>query len=221
MIDTDFVKNFLKKGKLIKLPSEMKKRIHVLAWLAEHIPDEVRYTEREFNELLNSFHTFNDPAVLRRELFEFSLINRTPDGAVYMLNPDRPSPEELLTKYCGETIEKPVVVFAHNGPGESETTVELSERDFEAASDFRDRIHAEALRIVQRSFPDIESVVDSYSVEDYFQQIWDYPGRWYTVVAIPENAGSREDLVDAIVMNTIASYRTKKGMKQKYPDSIS
>ena len=209
MTDKDPVTNYLKKGKLVKLPSG-KKKIHALVWLAEHIPDDVRYTEREFNELLNGLHTFGDPAVLRRELYEFSLVSRTPDGAVYMLNPERPSPEELLKEYCGETNEKHAGVFAHSGPGAGETAVELSESDLAAASDFRDRIHAEALRIVQISFPNIDSVVDGYRVEDYFQQIWDYPGKWYTVVAIPESAGNREALMDKIVRNTISAYRNGK-----------
>ncbi len=52
--------------------------------------------------------------------------------------------------------------------------------------------------------PGVSSVVDRYPVEAYFQQHWDYPGQWYTIVAIPESAGSREALIDTIVRDTLA-----------------
>ena len=87
-------------GRLLRLPVKRRKRLAALAWLAEQIPAEGRYTEREFNELLNRLHTFGDPATLRRELFDFFLIHRSPDGTDYRVNPERPSLEELVAKYC-------------------------------------------------------------------------------------------------------------------------
>ena len=68
---------------------------------------------------------------------------------------------------------------------------EYSKRELEHAADFRKQIHAEALEKVKAVRPDIRSVVDRYPVEAYFQQVWDYPGKWYTAVAVPEEAGSR------------------------------
>lgn len=46
-------------------------------------------------------------------------------------------------------------------------------------------------------------VVDRYSVGEYLQQVWDYPGAWYTVVAIPKGVKSREALIDTIVRDTL------------------
>lgn len=80
---------------------------------------------------------------------------------------------------------------------------EYSERELEHAADFRERIHAEALEKVKAVRPDIRSVVDRYPVEAYFQQVWDYPGKWYTAVAVPEEAGSRKQLIDTIVKDTL------------------
>ena len=87
-------------GRLILLPVKRKKRILALVWLAERIPSDAVYSEREFNALLNTLHTFGDPATLRRELYDFYLINRSPNGSNYTLNPERPSAEALIEQYC-------------------------------------------------------------------------------------------------------------------------
>ena len=44
-----------------------------------------RYSEREVNELLALRHTFHDSAKLRRALFDWGHVDRTPDGAAYWL----------------------------------------------------------------------------------------------------------------------------------------
>jgi hypothetical protein len=85
---------------------------------------------------------------------------------------------------------------------------EYSEQDLRYAAEFRDEIHKEALAKVRATYPDIDSVIDQYPVEAYFQQIWDYPGQWYTIVAIPEEAGSRAKLIDKIVKDTIENYKS-------------
>jgi hypothetical protein len=41
------------------------------------------YTEKEVNTLLNEYHTFGDPALLRRELFDRGLLDRIPNGSAY------------------------------------------------------------------------------------------------------------------------------------------
>ena len=86
-------------GKLRALPAKRKKKLMALSYLADKIPENTAYTEREFNELLNSLHTFGDPATLRRELYDYFLINRNSNGTAYSVNPDRPSLEALLEKY--------------------------------------------------------------------------------------------------------------------------
>ena len=87
---------------------------------------------------------------------------------------------------------------------------ELSISDLESASEFRNEIHKEALKRVQKIDPRIETVTDPYPVEAYFQQNWDYPGKWYTIVAVPEDAGGREALIDIIVRESLASSREER-----------
>lgn len=54
-----------------------------LEYLAAKFEIGRRYTEREVNDLLNHHHTFGDPALLRRELFERGYIQRLKDGSQY------------------------------------------------------------------------------------------------------------------------------------------
>lgn len=83
-------------GRLTAYPAKKKKKLMALAYLAEKIPEGERFAEQDFNELLNHWHSFRDPATLRRELYNAGLINRSKDGKEYCLNPQRPSEEELL-----------------------------------------------------------------------------------------------------------------------------
>ncbi len=79
-----------------------------------------------------------------------------------------------------------------------------SEQDLKYAAELREEIHREALRIVQKTRPHISQVIDRHPVEDYFQEHWDYPGTWYTIVAIPYGYKSRKALVDTIVRDTLS-----------------
>jgi hypothetical protein len=58
----------------------------VLEYLATKFEVGAIYTEKEVNSLLNQYHLFGDPALLRRELFEGRLIDRKPDGSAYWCN---------------------------------------------------------------------------------------------------------------------------------------
>ena len=87
---------------------------------------------------------------------------------------------------------------------------EYSKDDLKYAAEFREEIHREALAIVRKTRPDATKVIDRHPVEDYFQQNWDYPGKWYTVVAIPYGYKSREALVDTIVRDTLSGKAPEK-----------
>ena len=76
-------------------------------------------------------------------------------------------------------------------------------RDLEEAAEFRDRIHEKVLEIVLETNPDIESVCDPYSVEDYFQWNWEYPGAWYLYPSIPKGFKSRNAFIDFLVKKTL------------------
>ena len=64
-------------------PAKPKKQMLVLEYLAEKFAYEKKYTEKEVNNLLNEFHTFGDPALLRRELYMKRFIDRKVDGSAY------------------------------------------------------------------------------------------------------------------------------------------
>ena len=66
-----------------------------------------------------------------------------------------------------------------------------SEQDLRYAAEFRDEIHREALAEVRKVYPEVDAVIDRYPVESYFQEHWDYPGKWYTIVAVPGDCGGR------------------------------
>ena len=87
-------------GRLTALPAKRRKKYLALSYLADRIPPEGRYTEKEFSDLLRTLHTFSDPATLRREMYDCFLIDRDGNGENYHLSPDRPSVEKLIAEKC-------------------------------------------------------------------------------------------------------------------------
>jgi hypothetical protein len=55
----------------------------VLEYLIEKFDDGVHYTEIEVNQVLKQWHTFDDWALLRRELFDRGYFERDLDGTRY------------------------------------------------------------------------------------------------------------------------------------------
>ena len=78
-----------------------------------------------------------------------------------------------------------------------------SEKDLEYAAELRELIHQKALEKVRMINPAINTVVDPYPVESYFQWSWEYPGTWYIVVAIPEGFKSRDAFINFLVKETL------------------
>lgn len=87
---------------------------------------------------------------------------------------------------------------------------EYSEQDLKYAAEFREEIHREALVTVRKTRPNATEVIDRHPVEDYFQENWEYPGKWYTIVAVPYGYKSRQALVDTIVRDTLAGRSPEK-----------
>lgn len=88
--------NFLDKdGKLISYPSKRKMKIIALFYLASKIQSDIIYTEKEFNSLIVSWCLFNDPATIRRELYNYKFIDRTSNGLSYRLEKEQPTPADL------------------------------------------------------------------------------------------------------------------------------
>lgn len=91
------IQNFLDStGRLMLFPAKRKMKMYCLFYLAEKFEPTRRYTEREVNDLLLSWHTFGDPATLRRELYDYRFLDRSADGRSYWLSPQQPTPEQLI-----------------------------------------------------------------------------------------------------------------------------
>ena len=84
-------------GRLRLFPARRKLKIRCLVYLAAKFEAGRVYTEREVNELLTRWHTFGDPATLRRELYDFRFLDRSADGRSYALAPVQPRPEDLIS----------------------------------------------------------------------------------------------------------------------------
>lgn len=78
------MKTFLKKGKIIQMPAQMKKRKILLEYIADKIEEGIEYDEKEFNELLKKYH--NDYCLVRRLLAEEKLIYRN-NGKYWKASP--------------------------------------------------------------------------------------------------------------------------------------
>ena len=92
----DMLRGFLDtEGRVSQFPARRKKQLAVLQYLAGKFAPGRVYTEQEVNEVLLAWHTFRDPATLRRELYDFHFLNRTPDGRTYELADPQPTLEEL------------------------------------------------------------------------------------------------------------------------------
>ena len=93
---THILRNFLDaEGKLTAFPAKRKMKLFALLYLAQKIPADRDFTEREMNDILLDWHTFADPATLRRELYDYHFLDRSRDGKVYRLAEKQPTPEEL------------------------------------------------------------------------------------------------------------------------------
>lgn len=94
---TERIKHFLDaQGRLTLFPAKRKMKIICLFYLAQKFDSQRQYTEREVNDVLLSWHTFGDPATLRRELYDYRFLDRSADGRSYWLSPVQPSPEDLI-----------------------------------------------------------------------------------------------------------------------------
>ena len=93
---THILRNFLDgSGKLTAFPAKRKMKLYALLYLAQKIPADTDFTERELGDILLNWHTFADPATLRRELYDYHFLDRSRDGKVYRLAEKQPTPEDL------------------------------------------------------------------------------------------------------------------------------
>ncbi len=72
-------------GRFTQFPGkkQKKKQLQMLYNLVAYFESDKIYTEQEVNDILNEYHTFGDPASLRRLMFGQGLLGRTLDGRSY------------------------------------------------------------------------------------------------------------------------------------------
>jgi hypothetical protein len=86
--DFESLKNHLDvDGRLKWWPSKRSKQLLALDYFSSKFEPGKSYSESEVNALLNQWHTFGDPALLRRELFDDGQLNRQLDGTEYWYTP--------------------------------------------------------------------------------------------------------------------------------------
>ena len=68
------LKNFIKDGKLIHLPAQLKKKLIVLEYLASQLEANKQFSEQDINEWIKTYH--GDYATIRRELYIHRFVNR-------------------------------------------------------------------------------------------------------------------------------------------------
>lgn len=73
------------KGCILMWPRRKKRdlQLNVLRYLLSKFESGRSYTEHEINVTLKQFHSFQDWALLRRELFELGWLGRVKDGTSY------------------------------------------------------------------------------------------------------------------------------------------
>lgn len=97
---TQELKAFLNEDmQLVALPAKYKKKLIAFYYLAAKIESGQRYTEPEINDVLNRWTMFDDPATLRREMYNKRLLNRTNDCKNYWKEEELPSLDEFIAKY--------------------------------------------------------------------------------------------------------------------------
>jgi len=74
-------------GRVTRWPTRKNKEDQgiILAYLASKFEAKTTYTENEVNEILKQYHTFDDWALLRRELVSHGYFSRHKDGSNYRL----------------------------------------------------------------------------------------------------------------------------------------
>ncbi len=70
-------------GKVKQWPSKQNMKEAICEYLATKFAWDVQYTEKQVNELLMDWHTFNDYFLLRRTLVERGYLCRKKDGSQY------------------------------------------------------------------------------------------------------------------------------------------
>lgn len=77
-------KNFLDvEGRIKKWPAKNSLKIEVVKYIADKFEEDRFYSEKEVNDIINQWHTYDDYFMLRRGMIEYKLLARERDGSKY------------------------------------------------------------------------------------------------------------------------------------------
>ena len=71
------------KGLVTRWPKKPEEREALLKYFSSKIEDDKHYSEMEINAIIKQWHSFNDHPMLRRELVNSNILNRSADGREY------------------------------------------------------------------------------------------------------------------------------------------
>jgi hypothetical protein len=83
--------NYLKneEGRILRWPKKKAEKLEVLRYIKSKFIVEMKYTEKQVNEIINEWICFNDHALVRRELYDNFLMERRADGREYWIENDK------------------------------------------------------------------------------------------------------------------------------------
>lgn len=73
-------------GRIKLWPKKKEVKIEILKYLATKFKDDYVYSEKEVNDIIETWHTFEDYFLLRRSLIDYKLLCRKKDGSEYWRN---------------------------------------------------------------------------------------------------------------------------------------
>ncbi|MDD4124692.1 MAG: DUF2087 domain-containing protein [Eubacteriales bacterium] len=99
-MDNAYIKHELEsflddEGRLKNYPAKRKYKLLSLFYIASKFEKGKIYTEKEVNKVINSWHVFNDWAMLRRDLYDKWFLGRESDGSAYWLEEKQPTFESF------------------------------------------------------------------------------------------------------------------------------
>jgi len=78
------IKNFLDEKLRVKSwPAKREMKTEILRYVSTKFEQDKFYTEKEVNEIINTWHTFDDYFLIRRGMIEHRFLTRTKDGSRY------------------------------------------------------------------------------------------------------------------------------------------
>ncbi|MEI7885368.1 MAG: DUF2087 domain-containing protein [Clostridia bacterium] len=83
-------------GRVKQLPAKNTMRQEIFLYLSSKFAGEIRYSEKEVNQLLNLWSTIGDYFILRRGLIDSDLLCRTKDGREYWKNMSKMDEQEQV-----------------------------------------------------------------------------------------------------------------------------